>query len=167
MIETLGLADDRVFNSGVQRGFLVDSTAWLVRQAKGVFRSAGPAGDRDEAQIDTLLDRLVVRPLPRDQELSVSYRSASPELAARVANALVEAFVDQSLELKRDADRAAHESLRLRLDHQQLEVEAAEDCAFRLFPQAPGDHQVHAMPTGAELLGATLDVTAPARGVKL
>ena len=48
-----------------------------------------------------------------------------------------------------------------------LMVEVAEDGAFRLFPLAPGNHEVLAMPSGAGRLAAELEVTAPAHGVEL
>jgi hypothetical protein len=48
-----------------------------------------------------------------------------------------------------------------------LVVEAAEDGVFRLFPLAPGNHEVLAMPVGTGQLAAKREVVAPARGVEL
>jgi len=46
-------------------------------------------------------------------------------------------------------------------------VEVDEHGAFRLFPLAPGNHEVLALPIGAGLLAAKREVVAPARGVEL
>ena len=89
-----------------------------------------PEGADDLVQESPLtrafLERLTVRPVRNARLVEVSFESEHPELAARVANTLADAFIAQNLDLKVEATRAASQFLARQLDEARVKLEDAE-----------------------------------------
>jgi capsular exopolysaccharide synthesis family protein len=87
VVRSLDLMEDPQFNPGVGAG--ADS-------------AQGPTAEDDEAVLGGLADRirggLSVEPVRSTQLVRLSYRSASPEFAAKAANAFAESFIDMGVE---------------------------------------------------------------------
>ena len=58
-------------------------------------------------EMTALLGGLEIVPLRNTQLVEVSYRSRSPELAARIANGLVDAYIDGGIETRASVDGKA------------------------------------------------------------
>lgn len=89
VVRNLELTDDPTFNPGA-----------ALRRSKetGVATTA----DDDDALVGRLADRLrgglIVQPVRSTQLVEISYRSGTPEFAARAANGFAEAFIDLGIE---------------------------------------------------------------------
>lgn len=82
-----------------------------------------------QAQTQTIsrfLANLTVTPVRNSRLVDVTYESPDPELTARVANELADAFIDQNLEFKFLATKEATDWLVQRMAEQRKEVEAGE-----------------------------------------
>jgi succinoglycan biosynthesis transport protein ExoP len=86
VVRSLDLQNDPSFNPGAAR-------------SRGARR---PTADDDEAVLGRLADRLrgglAVEPVRSTQLVTLSYRSANPEFAARAANGFAEVFIDMGIE---------------------------------------------------------------------
>ena len=71
-------------------------------------------------------ERLAVEPVRNARLVKVSFESHYPDLAARVANTLAEAFIAQSLEQKIEATRGATQFLAKQMEEARHKLEAAE-----------------------------------------
>jgi polysaccharide biosynthesis transport protein len=76
--------------------------------------------------IDAFLDRLTVTPVRNSQLVDVKFRSTDPALAAKVANALARAYIDQDLEFNLKAAKEANDWLGQQLAEQRKQVETSE-----------------------------------------
>jgi len=111
--------------------------AWRTIEQLGMERN--PAFVPPDSKI-TLLDaehrkvdlisrfeaNLNVELVPRSRILQVSFESADPNLAAAVANNLVNNFIDYSFREKYDATRAASGRMQTRLDELKAKVEQSQ-----------------------------------------
>jgi capsular exopolysaccharide synthesis family protein len=76
--------------------------------------------------ITAFLDRLTVSPVRNSRLVEVSYRSQDPQLAARVANGVAKAYIEQNLDFRFTASRDASQWLGQQLEEQRKQVETAE-----------------------------------------
>ena len=92
--------------------------------------SDAPADEAPEARrelaIATLLDRVTVVPIYRTQMLKAHVEAYSPALAAQVANALGEAFVNSGLDSRLEATERATRWLTERLSDLSAKLEVSE-----------------------------------------
>jgi capsular exopolysaccharide synthesis family protein len=72
------------------------------------------------------LNRLSVEPIRSSRLVKVSFDSHQPEMAARVANTLAEAFIAQQLDQKVEATRYASQFLAKQLDDSRVKLGEAE-----------------------------------------
>lgn len=86
---------------------------------------------QQSAVIDAFLGGLTISPLRNSRLVDVQYRSTDPDLAAQAANALVSAYVDQTLEYKFLASQEATDFLTERLADQRRQVQDAETALQR------------------------------------
>jgi capsular exopolysaccharide synthesis family protein len=105
----------------------------LVGPLTSLFREPPPASERPAEEtarqsraIDAFLANLTVEPIRNSRLVDVKFRSTSPVLAARVANALGTNYIEQTLEYKYTASQEASQWLAERLAEQRREVEQAE-----------------------------------------
>ena len=76
----------------------------------------GKAPDPLAAQVRTYRENLQVSPLRNTQLVNINFESADPELAARLANAHAEAYIESTLEAKLSITQSAAEWMSSRLD---------------------------------------------------
>jgi len=102
--------------------------ARLVKPAAQAARSARPADETAEqsAIIDEFLGRLTVVPIRNSRLVDVKFVSASPQMSARIANALANEYIQQNLETKFLASKQANDWLSERAAEQRTKVEQAE-----------------------------------------
>ncbi len=78
----------------------------------------------------SFLKRFDVKPVRNTQIALVSFNSKSPEMAARVANAAVQAYVDYTLTTKIKANVGASGVLRKNIQEQRKKIEESEKLLF-------------------------------------
>lgn len=76
--------------------------------------------------VDALLARLAVRPLGRSRAVEIAVTAADPRKAARLANAVAQAYLDEQLAVKRSATVQAAQWLEEQVSDLRSRVEAAE-----------------------------------------
>ncbi len=79
-----------------------------------------------ERMIDKFLSRLDVQPVKKTQLVMVSYDSSSPEISARIANAVVQAYVEYTLSTKIKANVGASGVLRRQISGERMKLEESE-----------------------------------------
>ncbi|HLB45339.1 MAG TPA: polysaccharide biosynthesis tyrosine autokinase [Candidatus Limnocylindrales bacterium] len=132
----LSLAKVREFGGEPQLTSLGGMLATMRQQVEAPFRSlfglsgAGAdtaSGPPDEAALTgELLSRVSVRPVQNSRLVDVAFVSAEPKFAVLAANTLIEEYVDQNLELRRQNMARSLEWLNDELQKQQATVEASE-----------------------------------------
>jgi uncharacterized protein involved in exopolysaccharide biosynthesis len=80
----------------------------------------------EERVLQSYFDRLSVFPVERSRVIQVSFQSADPELAAKVANAVVDGYLAMQQRAKQDQARSASEWLSAEIDTLRTKVEEAE-----------------------------------------
>jgi capsular exopolysaccharide synthesis family protein len=91
--------------------------------------SASAGADETRAQtlaIEAFLGHLTITPVRNSRLVDVKFRSTDPQLAAAVANALSQAYVDRTLEFKLSASKEAADWLANQLSDQKQKVEQSE-----------------------------------------
>ena len=84
------------------------------------------AAARDEALIDAFLSKRQITPMPNGPLVEVGFQSADPELAARAANALADAYVELTREVQLQSTNQTLTWLADETAKQQAKVEASE-----------------------------------------
>ncbi|MFD0937777.1 Wzz/FepE/Etk N-terminal domain-containing protein, partial [Methylobacterium trifolii] len=105
-----------------------DSENPMVVWAKAALGMTPPMASRDPANIaiDTLMQKLTVRRAERTYVIEVAAQSRDPEKAARIANAIGEAYFSEEAGARNEAARRASDSLAGRLSSLRRDVELAE-----------------------------------------
>jgi len=80
----------------------------------------------EAAAIGPFLSRLSARPVPNSRLIDVTFVSTDAAFAASAANAVAEAYVEQSLDLRRQTVNASLEWVSKELGNQRAKVEASE-----------------------------------------
>jgi capsular exopolysaccharide synthesis family protein len=107
-------------------------TAWLpgaLRPSTTALRRepAGPDEPSSEAAaIDGFLAALTVSPVAESLLVDVQFRSQNPELAAKVANALAQIYIEEDARLKFDRSKQASDWLDKQLEAQRHQMELSE-----------------------------------------
>ncbi len=86
---------------------------------------AGETTEQSKA-IDAFLKRLTISPVRNSRIVDIKFESQSPDVAARVVNALARGYIDQNLEFKFMSTKEASDWLGQRLAEERKQVEAAE-----------------------------------------
>lgn len=118
VVQILGLADDDVFNP----------------KRSGLF--GGPTQDED-APIDDqrrmgdlarkLLDNLSIKPVRNTRLVEIAYVAADPELAARVANGMAQAYIDWGIENRTATVGQASSFLSSQIEELKQEIQDKEN----------------------------------------
>ena len=93
-----------------------------------------PLADETKTQsstIDRFLAGLAIAPVRNSRLVDVKFRSPDAALAARVANALAKAYIEQNLEFKFLSSKEASDWLGARLADQRKQVESSEQALQR------------------------------------
>ncbi len=123
VVEGEGLAHDPEFTRGpsLLRAFLSDISAALGR------RQTPATPDPSLAALNALRQRVQVKRAERTYVVDVSVSSAEPAKAARLANAVAQAYLAQQTQVRADAARQVSNSLTARLNELKQSVRNAED----------------------------------------
>jgi polysaccharide biosynthesis transport protein len=98
----------------------------VIQHLESTSRSSnGTPGGREDA-IDALLKRLKVDPVKNSQLVNVSFEAFQPDRAAAVANAVVDAYIQQADELRSRTSAEAGASLGKETQSQTEKVQEAE-----------------------------------------
>ncbi len=146
VIRDLDLADEPEFGEAGQRRSLLSLLRGLI------------SGDGEEARnVDRLLqdyyDRLRVYPISDSRVIAISFDSADPVLAAAVANAVAEGYIDLQRTARRDTTREATDWLSDQIDVLRARVAEAER-AVETFRASTGLFQVV---RGQDVSGTLID----------
>jgi polysaccharide biosynthesis transport protein len=104
-----------------------------VNMVAAWFEPPRPSESSDAAEtraqsriIDLFLGNLRISAVRYSRLVDVTYRSSDPGLSARVANALAEAYIRQTLELRSTTTKEASDFLTQQLGQQRTKLEASE-----------------------------------------
>ncbi|MGE0125464.1 MAG: GumC family protein [Vicinamibacterales bacterium] len=136
----LGTGDDRrerpgldpitqaeVVRSRTQARIVVESMKlWEEPRYAELLVGAGSDDERAHRLIDPFLSGLSATLVPESQVMRIAYESPDPELAARAANAVAEAFINRDRESRFSAASSSAEWLSERLREQREQVAKAE-----------------------------------------
>lgn len=136
---TLDLYQDPDFNPSLrpqrQGSDLFRSISSLWAEMKATLSGAPAAQEVDEAQrqrniragvVNAVIGGMDVSVIPQSLVIRISYRSTDPVKAARIANAIADAYLVEQLETKFEAVRRATTWLNSRLDSLRQAVETSE-----------------------------------------
>lgn len=133
VVEKLSLTDDPEFNPWLQRASWLDAInplRWIGRLFASSNKAAQQPADEKEAVIDAAIDIVVAKEDVRRRALTyvidISFTSPNPEKAARIADAIADAYIVSQLEAKFDATKQANDWLSGRLDELRRQLEASE-----------------------------------------
>jgi uncharacterized protein involved in exopolysaccharide biosynthesis len=114
---------------------------------KRFLRAAHGIGQIDDWIASELLKDLAVRSLPESRVVEIRYSGADPRLAALIADAFAEAFIDMNLELHAEPARRSSAWREDQLNRLRLEMEQAQArfAAFRQENPGAMDDDVLAM----------------------
>ncbi|MFB9268772.1 GNVR domain-containing protein [Bradyrhizobium erythrophlei] len=129
VVRKLRLTEDPEFN-GSQPGLV----AIILGKVTALFRSGAPASREqlEHAVVETVQKNLKVERVLTTYVLSLSYKSASPDKAARIDNAIADAYIVGALEAKYQSTKRASEWLQQR-SAELREQATASDRAVQTF----------------------------------
>jgi capsular exopolysaccharide synthesis family protein len=131
-IDSLKLWNDPLFNRQPgfsARGVLMAPFNAMTRWFDPARQIEAPGAEETAAQsrvIDQFLANLNVEAVRYSRLVDVSYRSSDPVLAAKIANALGEAYIKQNVELTSTTTKEASTFLTQQLAEQRAKLEASE-----------------------------------------
>ncbi len=153
VIGQLGLDRDPVFVQRAERTSLLSRINPLSALSPEVTARESAGGqDRTDRYVDAFLDHLSAVVRAQSTVIDLRYTSPSPGNAARIVNALAEAYVQDQLEAKYEATRRATDWLAARLQSLSEQVEQTERAAaqYRL------EHALTEAETGSTLVDQQL-----------
>jgi len=114
-------------------GFWKDLVASLVKTESPTIRAAleGEDYQADSGLVSAFLGRTEVSPIRNSRLVDVNVEAMDPSMAARMANELVRAYIDQNLETKLNAAKEAVQWLGDRIEDERKKVEAAEGALLK------------------------------------
>lgn len=124
VVDHEGLAQDPEFSRGgpsLLRGLLDQFSAALQR------RQAPTKPDASLAALNELRRRVVVKRAERTYVVDIAVNSEEPAKAARLANAVAQAYLEEQTQVRADAARQVSRSLTARLNELKQSVQTAED----------------------------------------
>jgi len=116
-------------SAGNAMNTVVTYASTLLHASKPTQDVQAAASDETTAEariIDAFLSALTVAPVPDSRLVEVGFHSTDPSLAAKVANALADTYIEQNLEVKFLASKQASDWLAQQLVEQRKQVEASE-----------------------------------------
>jgi succinoglycan biosynthesis transport protein ExoP len=108
-----------------------DSTLNGVSPIQSILGMLGLVKDplsltHEERVLNAYYDRLTVSPLEKSRIINIDFLSQDPELAARVANAIAEAYLERQRQASQDQAKSAGDWLAGQIETMRQKVEAAE-----------------------------------------
>lgn len=130
VIDKLNLDRDPEFNTNLAPGWLsllawVNPKNWFGQKVSTLTKDEETQRERDNL-IDKFLGRLSVDPIGLSTALNVTFESESADQAARITNAIADAYVEDQLNAKFEATQKATKWLSDRIQQLATQVQAAE-----------------------------------------
>jgi uncharacterized protein involved in exopolysaccharide biosynthesis/Mrp family chromosome partitioning ATPase len=99
-----------------------------MRTLLGLFGMARDVNSltQDERTLESYYDRINVYAIEKSRVIGIDFSSASPELAARIANSIAESYLSRQQSAKTDQTRAASSWLAIEIEKMRAKVAAAE-----------------------------------------
>lgn len=113
-------------NLGEHPAFARKQGGGLMGFFQGEENQAAAEGDRETQLVTAFLQQLTVEPVRNSRLVKIQFDSADPQLAARVANSISQAFINLSLERRMDASSYAKTFLQERLQQIKVKLEDSE-----------------------------------------
>lgn len=119
----LNLAEDEAF---------LNEGASMLSNLSGLFMGVGRArerpdlAERERQATRRLMDNMSIEPVRSSSVVRITYESADPRIAERVANAYAETFIEQNLDRRFGATSYARSYLQERLDELRVNLEESE-----------------------------------------
>lgn len=140
VVEGQNLLEDPAFNSSLREESSwswLNPGQWIAAVLPESGNTQGEAGETDgepvvsperqmEAAIDAVLSRTTIERVDNTYIIGISFDSPDPAKAARIANAIADAYLLDQLEAKFDATKQANEWLSSRLDDLRRQVADSE-----------------------------------------
>lgn len=134
VIRELGLDRNPAFTGETDRehGLIAGAAARLPAALAGLLRRPAPRQPSDDGSgvapelVDRYLASLSVTPITRTRLAVVRFTSPDPELSAKVANAHVQAYIEQGLRLRTEATEEARRFMEAKLVELKERLEASE-----------------------------------------
>ncbi|MDD3952811.1 MAG: polysaccharide biosynthesis tyrosine autokinase [Lentisphaeria bacterium] len=139
VIERLDLASSEEFFPKPKDHFIAQFHHWMKQSiadakqwATALLKTpddrsmAEDASEADSALVSSFINRITVSPIRNSRLVDVSVQAKDPKQSARMANALVRAYIDQNLEAKLGAAKDGVKWLGERMEEERTKVETAE-----------------------------------------
>jgi len=134
VVRNLGLNRNPAFTGSGRPGLFSAVVGGLRRRLHDLLSPPPPGSNAPRSgllgvsadQIDAYLGGLSIRAIPSTSLVEIDYRSPDPMLAARVANAHAEAYIDRGVEMHSQASRDAEKFLSRKLVELKEQLEKSE-----------------------------------------
>ncbi|MFO7984521.1 MAG: exopolysaccharide transport family protein, partial [Desulfatiglandaceae bacterium] len=103
----------------------------LLRSEDPGMSEGFQAYEPDSALVSRFIDRIAVKPIRNSRLVDVSFQAEDPVLAAKIANTLTSAYIDQNLETRLGAVQDAVSWLHSRIQEERAKVQKAEQALLR------------------------------------
>ncbi len=118
VIDQLNLGDNPLFAKKEGGG--------LMSFFQGDENKTAAQADRHTLVVNAFLKQLTIEPVRNSRLVKIYFQSPDPQLSARVANAISQAFINLSLERRMDASSYAKTFLQERLQQMKVKLEDSE-----------------------------------------
>ena len=134
VVRNLGLNRNPAFNVSERPGLFSSMLGGLHQRLHDLLASPPPSANVPRTsllgvstdQIDAYLGGLAIRTIPSTSLVEIEYSSPDPVLAARIANAHAEAYIDRGAEMHSQASRDAEKFLSRKLVELKEQLEKSE-----------------------------------------
>ena len=118
------------------KAWFKESIAWWTEWTVSLLKTGPESGDEntektDSALVSSFINRVSIEPIRNSRLVDVRVDATDAGLAAKMANELVRAYIDQNLETKLNAAKDAVLWLSERIDDERSKVEIAENALLR------------------------------------
>ncbi|MGP9814499.1 polysaccharide biosynthesis tyrosine autokinase [Rhodopseudomonas sp. NSM] len=120
VVRQLKLADDPEF---VTKG---GALGWIARLVVPSSSEQTDEAGRERRAVEELLSRRTISRIERTYALNIAYAARDPGLAARIANAIAETYIDDQLNAKYETTRRASTWLQDRINELKSKASAAD-----------------------------------------
>ncbi|MCU0594045.1 MAG: polysaccharide biosynthesis tyrosine autokinase [Desulfobacterota bacterium] len=109
----------------------------LKNSVFSLFRTEKPSSEGPEQEevdnklVSAFINRIEVTPIRNSRLVDISFEATDPALAAKIANSLAAAFIDQNLDTKLRAVQDAVKWLHSRIEEERKKVEKAEQALLK------------------------------------
>ncbi|MBS0319494.1 MAG: polysaccharide biosynthesis tyrosine autokinase [Proteobacteria bacterium] len=127
VVAQMGLRETEDSAAARQKQGIMDwLQGWLGDGKKPQAAPKAPADAQRDGAVGALMGGLLVEPVRNSRIVRVSFDSANPEVAARVANQVAQTFIELNLERRMDASSYAKTFLEERLEQMRARLEDSE-----------------------------------------